>query len=66
MDERILKKTNLMHLYTLLKRLERKIDIMRADYISQNNPRKQDTEEMMLLLYKIKEELGLDEQSDNK
>ena len=55
-----------MHLYTLLKRLERKIDVMRADFLSQNNHRKHDTDEMMLLLYKIKEELGLDEQSDNK
>ena len=61
MDERILKKTNLMHLYTLMKRLERKIDIMRADFISQNNHRKYDTDEMMLLLHKIKQELGLDE-----
>ena len=46
----------------MLKRLERKIDIMRADFLSQNNNRKHDTDEMMLLLYKIKEELGLDEQ----
>ena len=61
MDERILKKTNLMHLYTLMKRLERKIDIMRADFLSQNNHRKYDTDEMMLLLHKIKQELGLDE-----
>ena len=66
MDERILKNTNLMHLYTLLKRLERKIDVMRADFLSQNNHRKHDTDEMMLLLYKIKEELGISEQSDNK
>tara|TARA_R100000388_G_scaffold15499_2_gene12360 strand:- start:328 stop:528 length:201 start_codon:yes stop_codon:yes gene_type:complete len=66
MDERILKKTNLMHLYTLMKRLERKIDVMRADFLSQNNHRKHDMDEMMLLLYKIKEELGLGEQSDNK
>ena len=50
----------------MLKRLERKIDIMRADFLSQNNHRKHDTDEMMLLLYKIKEELGLGEQSDNK
>ena len=66
MDERILKKTNLMHLYTLLKRLERKIDVMRADFLSQNTHRKHDTDEMMLLLYKIKEEIGISEQSDNK
>ncbi len=46
----------------MLKRLERKIDIMRADFISQNNHRKYDTDEMMLLLHKIKQELGLDEQ----
>ena len=46
----------------VLRRLERKIDIMRADFLSQNNHRKHDTDEMMLLLYKIKEELGLDEQ----
>ena len=46
----------------MLKRLERKIDIMRADFISQNNHRKHDADEMMLLLHKIKEELGLDEQ----
>ena len=45
----------------MLKRLERKIDIMRADFISQNNHRKYDTDEMMLLLHKIKQELGLDE-----
>ena len=45
----------------MLKRLERKIDIMRADFLSQNNHRKHDTDEMMLLLYKIKEELGLNE-----
>jgi len=50
----------------MLKRLERKIDIMRADFLSQNNHRKHDTDEMMLLLYKIKEELGISEQSDNK
>ena len=61
MDERILKKTNLMHLYTLMKRLGRKIDIMRADLLSQNNHRKYDMDEMMLLLHKIKQELGLDE-----
>ena len=61
MDERILKKTNLMHLYTLMKRLERKIDVMRSDFLSQNNHRKYDTDEMMLLLHKIKQELGLDE-----
>ena len=66
MDERILKKTNLMHLYTLMKRLERKIDVMRADFLSQNNHRKYDTDEMMLLLHKIKEELGISEQSNNK
>ena len=41
----------------MIKRLERKIDIMRADFLSQNNHRKHDTDEMMLLLYKIKEEL---------
>jgi len=46
----------------MLKRLERKIDIMRADFLSQNNHRKHDADEMMLLLYKIKEELGVDEQ----
>ena len=46
----------------MLKRLERKIEIMRADFLSQNNHRKHDTDEMMLLLYKIKEELGLNEQ----
>ena len=45
----------------MLKRLERKIDIMRADFLSQNNHRKHDTDEMMLLLHKIKQELGLDE-----
>tara|TARA_S200002703_G_C3770242_1_gene237142 strand:+ start:1027 stop:1194 length:168 start_codon:yes stop_codon:yes gene_type:complete len=45
----------------MLKRLERKIDIMRADFISQSNHRKHDMDEMMLLLHKIKEELGLDE-----
>ena len=50
----------------MLKRLERKIDIMRADFLSQNNHRKHDTDEMMLMLYKIKEELGISEQSDNK
>ena len=66
MDERILKKTNLMHLYTLMKRLERKIDVMRADFLSQNNHRKHDMDEMMLLLYKIKQELGISEQSDYK
>jgi hypothetical protein len=46
----------------MVKRLERKIDIMRADFISQDNYRKYDTDEMMLLLHKIKQELGLDEQ----
>ena len=50
----------------MFKRLERKIDVMRADFLSQNNHRKHDTDEMMLLLYKIKEELGISEQSDNK
>ena len=45
----------------MVKRLERKIDIMRTDFISQSNHRKYDTDEMMLLLHKIKEELGLDE-----
>ena len=45
----------------MIKRLERKIDIMRADFLSQNNHRKHDTDEMMLLLHKIKQELGLDE-----
>jgi len=50
----------------MLKRLERKIDVMRADFLSQNNHRKHDMDEMMLLLYKIKEELGISEQSDNK
>jgi len=55
-----------MHLYTLMKRLERKIDVMRADFLSQNNHRKHDMDEMMLLLYKIKEEIGISEQSDYK
>tara|TARA_R100001480_G_scaffold69871_1_gene81111 strand:+ start:962 stop:1144 length:183 start_codon:yes stop_codon:yes gene_type:complete len=50
----------------MLKRLERKIDIMRADFLSQNNHRKHDMDEMMLLLYKIKEEIGISEQSDYK
>ena len=50
----------------MLKRLERKIDIMRADFLSQNNHRKYDTDEIMLLLYKIKEEIGISEQSDYK